>query len=162
MTRINVLASVLYSKAVSLKNLNFAKLVWKNNRNKLVSSLSEMQFLVACIGLKNISLPQAEEIISVLHNSYDHNTEDFSDLLREAAGESNYSDEYNDVVFQMNVILSECVNSAMKKEKGYIHTVSGYIKAFHNLPRAFLSITDKSAISPSDALKYSRSYLKID
>ncbi len=162
MTRKNVLASVLYSKSLSLKDQNFNKLIWKNNRNEFVSSLSAMQFLVACIGLKNISHSQTEEIISVLHGTYDYNTEDFAGLLREAVDESDYSNEYNDVIFQMHLILSECINSVMKKEKGYIHTVSRYIKAFHNLPRAFLSITDRSKISPSDAIKYSKSYLKLD
>ena len=121
-----------------------------------------MQFLVASIGSKNISHTQAEEIISVLHDTYDYNTEQFSNLLREASDESDYSDEYDDVIFQMHLILLKCINSAMKKEKGYILTVSSYIKAFHNLPRAFLSITDKSRISPADAIDYSKSYLKLD
>ena len=68
MTRIHVLASVLYSKSVGLKTRNFNKLIWNNNRNKSVSSLSAMQFLVASIGSKNISHTQAGEIISVLHD----------------------------------------------------------------------------------------------
>ncbi len=162
MTRLNVLASVLYRKSVSLKNQNFNRLIWNNKRNELVSSLSAMQFLVACIGLKNISHSQAEEIISVLHVTYNYNTEEFSDLLRKASDESDYSDEYDNVIFQMHLILSKCINSIIKKEKGYILTVSSYIKAFHNMPRAFLSITDKSRISPSDAMEYSKSYLKLD
>ena len=57
---------------------------------------------------------------------------------------------------------SRVILSAMQKEKGYIRTVSSYIKAFHNLPRAFLSITDKSRISPAEAIDYSKSYLKLD
>ena len=162
MTRINVLASVLYSKSVGLKSRNFNKLIWNNNRNKLVSSLSAMQFLVASIGSKNISHTQAEEIISVLHDTYDYNTEQFSNLLRKASDESVFSDEYDDVIFQMHLILSMCINSIVKKEKGYMNTVSRYIKAFHNLPRAFLSMTDKSRLSPSDAIEYSKSYLNVN
>ena len=162
MTRINVLASVLYRKSVSLKNQDFNKLIWNNNRNELVSSLSEMQFLVACIGLKNISHTQAEEIISVLHIAYNYNAEEFSNLLREASDESDFSDKYDDVIFQMHLILSTCINSIVKKEKGYMNTVSRYIKAFHNLPRAFLSMTDKSRLSPSDAIEYSKSYLNVN
>lgn len=149
-------------KSVSLKNQDFNKLIWNSNRNELVSSLSAMQFLVACIGLKNISHLQAEEIISVLQVTYNHNTEEFSDLLIEASDKSDYSDEYDDVIFQMNLILSKCINSVVKKEKGYILTVSRYIKAFHNLPRAFLSPTDKYRISPFDAIKYSKVYFKLD
>ena len=121
-----------------------------------------MQFLVACIGMKNISHTQAEEIISVLDVAYNYNTEEFSDLLIEASDDSDYSDEYDDIIFQMHLFLSHCINSVIKKENGYILTVSSYIKAFHNLPRAFLSITDKSRISPSDAIEYSKSYLKLD
>ena len=162
MTRVNVLASVLYRKSVNLKNQNFNKLIWNNNRNELVSSLSAMQFLVACIGLKNISHSYAEEIISVLHVAYHYDMEEFSNLFIEASDESDYSDEYEDVIFQMHSILSACINSAIKKEKGYILTVSSYIKAFHNLPRAFLSITDESRISPSNAIEYSKSYLKLN
>ena len=162
MTRVNVLASILYRKSVSLKNQNFNKLIWNNNRNELISSLSVMQFLVACIGLRNISRSQTEEIISVLHIEYHYDIQEFSDLLREATDEPDYSDEYENVIFRMHSILSMCINSAMQKEKGYIRTVSGYIKAFHNLPRAFLSITDKSKISPSAAIEYSKSYLKLN
>ena len=66
MTRTNILASMLYRIAVSLKNMNFSKLVWKHNREKLISTLSAMQFITGCIGLKNISLTQTEEIISIL------------------------------------------------------------------------------------------------
>ena len=162
MTRVNVLASVLYRKSVSLKNQNFNKLIWNNNRNELISSLSAMQFLVACIGLRNISRSQAEEIISVLHIAYHYDMQENSDLLREATDESDYSNEYEDLLFRMHSILSMCINSAKQKEKGYIRTVSSYIKAFHNFPRAFLSITDKSKISPSDAIEYSTSYLKLN
>ena len=98
----------------------------------------------------------------MLHATYDYNTERFSDLLREASDKSDYSDEYDDIIFQMHLILSMCINSIVKKEKGYMNTVSRYIKAFHNLPRAFLSMTDKNRLSPSDAIEYSKSYLNLD
>ncbi len=159
MTRSNILASVLFRTSVSLKNQNFSKLVWKHNRDKLISSLSAMQFLTSCIGLKNITLSQTDEIISILQNSYGYDTDEFSDLLREASEEASYSDEYDEILFQMHYILSDCINSATQKGKGYINTISRYIKAFHNLPRAFLSLTDRSKISPKDAIEYSKSYL---
>ena len=85
-----------------------------------------------------------------------------ANLLKEAVEESNCSAEYEDVIFQMQWILSNCINCVVKKKKGYILTVSKYIKAFHNFPRAFLSQEDKLKISPSDAIKYSKSYLKLD
>lgn len=162
MTRGNVLASVLYRTAVSLKNSNFKKLVWKHNRDKFVSSLAAMQFLTGCIGLKSISLLQVEEIISVLRVEYGYDVEEFSDLLKEASAESDYSIEYEDLLFQMHFILSECINSIVQTRKCNIDAVSRYIKAFHNFPRAFLSLDDGLKISPKDAIEYSKSYLKLN
>ncbi len=162
MTRTNILASLLYRTAVSLKNMNFNKLVWKHNREKLLSSLSAMQFITGCIGLKNISLSQTEEIITILSTSYDYSKDELSNALKEATAMSDYSDEYEELLFEMHFILSECVNSVVQTKKGYISTISRYIKAFHNYPRAFLSLADKSKISPKDAIEYSKSYLKLD
>ena len=162
MTRTNILASMLYRIAVSLKNINFSKLVWKHNREKLISTLSAMQFITGCIGLKNISLTQAEEIISILSTSYGYDKDELSNSLKEATAMSDYSDEYEELLFNMHFILSECINSAVKRKKGYVSTISRYIKAFHNYPRAFLSLADKSKISPTDAIEYSKSYLKLD
>lgn len=162
MTRGNVLASVLYNTSVSLKNRDFNKLSRKHNRDKLISSLSAMQFLTACIEADSISLSQAEQIITVLKVEYNYDTDQFSELLKEAEERSDHSPEYRDIIFQMHLILSVCINSVTEKRKGYIETVSRYIKAFHNFPRVFLSITNRSRISPSDAVEYSKSYLKSD
>ena len=162
MTRTNILASMLYRIAVSLKNMNFSKLVWKHNREKLISTLSAMQFITGCIGLKNISLTQAEEIISILSTSYGYDKDELSNSLKEATAMSDYSNEYEELLFDMHFILSECINSAVGRKKGYVSTISRYIKAFHNYPRAFLSLADKSKISPTDAIEYSKSYLKLD
>ena len=160
MTRTNVLASLLYRTAVNLKTMNFNKLVWKHNREKLISALSAMQFITGCIGLKNISLSQTEEIITILSTSYGYDQDELSNALKEATAMSDYSDEYEELLFEMHFILSECVSSVVQTKKGYIHTISRYIKAFHNYPRAFLSLADKSKISPEDAIECSKSYLK--
>ena len=162
MTRVNVLASVLYRMSLDLKNQNFNKLLWKHNRDKLLSSLSAMQFLTVCIGLRDISFSRAEQIITTLNITYKYNTDNFSDLLKEASEKSNYSAEYDDILFQMHWILSDCIDSVVKMRKGYILTVANYIKAFHNYPRAFLPLNDKLKISPLDAIEYSKSYLKLD
>ena len=162
MTRTNILASMLYRIAISLKNMNFSKLVWKHNREKLISTLSAMQFITGCIGLKNISLTQTEEIISILSTSYGYDKDELSNSLKEATAMSDYSNEYEELLFDMHFILSECINNAVERKKGYVSTISRYIKAFHNYPRAFLSLADKSKISPTDAIEYSKSYLKLD
>ncbi len=162
MTRGNVLASVLYNTSISLKTRDFNKLSRKHNQDKLISSLSAMQFLTACIGADSISLSQAEQIRTVLKVEYNYDTDQFSELLKEAEERSDHSPEYRDIIFQMHLILSVCINSVTEKRKGYTETVSRYIKAFHNFPRVFLSITNRSKISPSDAVEYSKSYLKSD
>ena len=162
MTRTNVLASLLYQTAVSLKNMNFNKLVWKHPRGKLISALSAMQFITGCLGLKNISLSQTEVIITILSTTYGYNKDEFSNALKEANAMSDYSEEYEELLFEMHAILSECVNSVVQTKKGYIGTISRYIKAFHHYPRAFLSLTDKSWISPKDAIEYAKPHLKLD
>ena len=80
--------------------------------------------------------------------------------LKEASDASDLSAEYEELLFTMHWILSDCINSVTQKKKGYINSVSLYIKAFHNYPRAFLSLTDKSRISAEEAIDYSKSYLK--
>ena len=115
MTRANILASLLYRTAVSLKNMNFNKLVWKHNREKLISSLSAMQFITGCIGLKNISLSQTKEIISVLSTSYGYNKEELSNALKEASAMADYSDEYEELVnkYNHNDIKTNTINRTM-------------------------------------------------
>ena len=162
MTRGNVIASVLYREAINLKKQDFNKLVRKGHRKNLISSLSAMQFLTGCLALKHISLVQAESMISTLQNIYHFDTEEFSKRLREASDESDFSVEYDELIFQMHSILSACIHEIIQKKKGYTITVDRDIKAFHNLPRAFLSITDRSKISPADAIEYATSYMRLD
>ena len=126
MTRTNILASMLYRIAVSLKNMNFSKLVWKHNREKLISTLSAMQFITGCIGLKNISLTQTEEIISILSTSYGYDKDELSNSLKEATAMSDYSDEYEELLFEMHAILSECLNNVVQTKKGYIDCICIY------------------------------------
>lgn len=156
MTKNNVLASVLYRMAVNLKNQDFNKLIYKRKREELISSLTAMQFLTHCVGMKHISFQQADIILSVLRHTYNYETDDISDLLIEASDESDYSVQHEDLLFQMHLILSSCIKETMKKNKGYINSISRYVKGFHNFPRAFLSLTDKAKISPKDATEYSK------
>ena len=85
MTRGNVLAALLYRKAVELKNQNYSKLYWKKNRDNLIKSLSAMQFLTHCIGMDSIQDDQAEIILSTLKNSFFFDTDDLRDSLNEAS-----------------------------------------------------------------------------
>ena len=161
MTKTNVLASVLYRSAVSLKNQNFKKLKLKRYRDELINSLSALQFLTHCVGMKSISFSQAQMIVSVL-NTYNYDTDALLKSLEEASDESDFSADYEELLFKMHWILSSCINSATQKRKGYINSINLYIKAFHNFPRAFLSLTDKSKISALEAIEYSKSYLNFN
>ena len=159
MTKSNILSSLLYRSAVSLKNQDYKKLKNKRYRGELINTLSAMQFLTHCVGMKSISLPQAEIIVSVLKNTYNYDTDTLLESLKEASDNSEFSADYEDLLFKMHWILSSCINSATQKRKGYINSINLYIKAFHNFPRAFLSLTDKSKISAQEAIEYSKSYM---
>ena len=69
MTKANVLASVLYRLAISLKNQDFKKLIFKCHRKDLIYTLSSMKFLTHCIGMKSISPYQAEKIVNLLKDT---------------------------------------------------------------------------------------------
>jgi hypothetical protein len=162
MTRGNVLAALLYRKAVELKNQNYSKLYWKKSRNNLIKSLSAMQFLTHCIGMECIQDDQAEIIISTLKNSFFFDTDELRSLLNEASAESNITKEYRDLLFHMNLVLSSCIYEVSGAKSECTESVRKYICGFHNMPRAFLSISDKMKISPTDAWNYSKPYLKFD
>ena len=159
MTKANVLASELYRLAVSLKNQDFQKLKLKRYRKDLINCLLSMQFLTHCVGMKSISLSQAEMIVSVLKDTNNLDTDSLEKLLKEASDESDLSVDYENLLFTMHWILSSCIDILLQKKKGYIDSINIYIKAFHNYPRAFLSLTDKSRISPEQAIEYSKVYL---
>ena len=160
MTRQNLLAAELYRMAVRMKNQNSNQWKRTRERNDCISSLSAMHFLTHCIGMKHMSFQQAETIVSVLRNTYHFDDSELLDSMRDAAAQSDYTIQYEELLFQMHHILSVCIDCAIQKKKDYINSLNLYIKGFHNMPRAFLSTTDKSIISPQDALGYSNSYLK--
>ena len=99
-------------------------------------------------------------IISTLQNAYEYEEEDLYELLNAASEEADFSDSYEKVLFQMQEILYACTSELTCRKKGYSERISLYLMGFHNLPRAFLSVTDRSKISPDEAIEYSASYLK--
>ena len=160
MSRQNILASVLYRMAVSLKRKASEEFRKKKNREKLIEQISAMQFLTHCVGSKYIPSSKLPFIISVLQNTYEYETEELYALLNEAAEEADFSDSYEEVLFQMQEILCACVLELTQRKKGYPERVSLYLMGFHNLPRAFLSVMDRSKISPNEAIEYSAPYLR--
>ena len=159
MTKVNVLASVLYRLAISLKNQDFKKLIFKRHRKDLIYTLSSMKFLTHCIGMESISPYQAEKIVNLLKDTNNIDTDALAESLKESPDESDFSAEYEALLPEMQRILSSCIDILLHKKKGYIDNINLYIKAFHNYPRAFLSLTDKARISPEQATEYSKVYL---
>ena len=73
-----------------------------------------------------------------------------------------YSVEYIKLATFMSDQMTECILFLTTKGRAYRETVIRYIWGFHNLPRAFLSLNNSMRISSDDALKYYKSYLKMD
>ena len=148
--------------AIELKKYNHHNIFFKKKRNNLISSLSAMQFLVLCIGIKNISDEQAECILTTLKTLLNIDFTVFEDAFRNEKSSSEYSDVHYGLLLKMHSILSYCISELTSQRKGNIGTIEHYLLGFHNLPRAFLSVADNSHISPQEAWNYSKSYFKID
>ena len=109
--------------------------------------------------MKSISPYQAEKIVNLLKDTNNIDTDALAESLKETTDESGFSAEYEALLPEMQRILSSCIDILLQKKKGYIDSINLYIKAFHNYPRAFLSLTDKARISPEQATEYSKVYL---
>ena len=123
MTKANVLASVLYQLAVSLKNQDFKKLIFKRHRKDLIYTLSSMKFLTHCIGMKSISPYQAEKIVNLLKDTNNIDTDALAESLKESPDESDFSAEYEALLPEMQRILSSCIDILLQKKKGYIDSI---------------------------------------
>ena len=85
--------------------------------------------------------PQINEIICLLKNNPD------------------YSNEHIKLAMFMSNQITESISLLNTKEKNYRNTVKKYVYGFHNLPRAFLPLSNSMCISPDEAIKYYKSYL---
>lgn len=159
MTRTNLLASVLYQSALNMKSLDPRSLRRKKNREKAMEALSMMQFLTGCLGMRQISDEQTEIILSVLEHTHHYDVSEVSEPLKNAEAHTDLSPEYDDLLLDMHVILSDGLSAVMRKDGD---SAWRCMAAFHNLPRAFLSLGDTGRISPQDAWEWSKSYLKLD
>ena len=159
MTRTNLLASVLYQSALNMKSLDPRSLRRKKNREKAMEALSMMQFLTGCLGMRQISDEQTEIILSVLEHTYHYDVSELAEPLKDAEAVTDLSPEYDDLLFRMRLILSDGLSAVMRKDGD---SAWQCMAAFHNLPRAFLSLGDTGRISPQDAWEWSKSYLKLD
>ena len=161
MTRTNVLAALLYRMAVKWKRQEENQLKGWRKRKALRSALQAMEFLTDCLG-ECVSDSKANGILSVLKDVYRVDVGEIAVDLMSASEVSTYSSQYHDLLMQMHYILGACENELQTKKKGYLHRVRLYLMGFHNYPRAFLSLENRSVISAEDAVEYSASYLAFD
>jgi len=157
MTRANVLASVLYHLACSLKTMRFSDLGRKKQRDEVLRVLSSMQLLVHAIGMKHISEVQAEHIIATLGDACNDCA-----CLEKASPDSEHIEQHEALLFEMQQLLTECTAALCCRTKHYREVVRAYILRFHNLPRAFLSSDDEASLLPKEAWEYATFYAGLD
>ena len=160
MARQQILAARLYYDALSLKRMGPKDLLRRQNRDEVMRTLSEMQLLTACMGLDEITDEQIEIILSELSKRAGEDLSETAAALKEASPNADTSETYRGLLFRMHRMLTACQRELSAREKGYARRAQAYMLAFHNLPRAFLSVSDRSRISPEDAERYADSYLK--
>ena len=162
MTKNELLAQELYSLSIASKKYNSTNLRWCCKRRSLIRVLSAMQLLVQYIGLHQITDEQTNFLTTNLEYILDVSYSDLNTLLKETDKNSNYSEMHKELLVEMSGILSLCIAELTKKQRGKYETIRRYIWGFHNFPRAFISSSDNFYIPPSDARKYTNSYLKCD
>lgn len=162
MTKNELLAQELYKIAIATKQYNRSNLRWSRKRQALIRTLSTMQLLVQYIGMSQISDDQIELLRSSLEYALDTPYSDFASRLKQTQATSNYSITHMELLTEMSGILSLCITELTKKQRGKYETVHKYIWGFHNFPRAFISESDNSYITPADACEYAKPYFKCD
>lgn len=162
MTKNELLAQELYSLSIASKKYNRTNLRWSCKKRSLLRTLAAMQLLVQYIGMHQITDDQIGFLINNLEYILDASFSDFKTLLKDASRTSNYSEMHNELLVEMSGLLSLCIAELTKKQHGKYETIHRYIWGFHNFPRAFISESDNSYITPSDAREYAKSYLKCD
>ena len=160
MARQQILAARLYYDALSLKRMGPKDLLRRKNRDEVMRTLSEMQLLTACMGLDEITDEQGEIILSELSKRAGEDLSEPAAALKEASPNAETAETYRGLLFRMHRMLTACQRELSAREKGYARRAQTYMLAFHNLPRAFLSVSDRARISPEEAERYADSYLK--
>ncbi len=69
-----------------------------------------------------------------------------------------HSAEYFELIVYMNKTLCSCTELLLNQQGDYKKTVCNYIRGFHNLPKAFFPLDDRTRISVKDAMAYFESY----
>ncbi len=156
MTRHSILAELLYANAISLKRYSDRSLLFSKARKNLLNELMEMQFLVNNLCIKTLTDEHLSMILNIVQIPNAH----FVQALKTADPTIDLSPEYDDLLSEMRQMVLSCMNLITSKPKGYRRNVLLHIQAFHNLPRAFLSVTDRRKITISEAREYASFYLK--
>lgn len=154
LTRVSLLAELLYDMGIGLKRFDPSKLARKKYRGECIRNLSAMQYLVHCLGMKHIADEDARKILALLDTHRHSRLQNYADGFLEAEAESDYSDEYHSFLFEMASSLTYCISVLSSKRKGEYDTVCKVMRAFHNAPRAFFSLSNGMKISLQDAKQW--------
>lgn len=160
MTKNELLAQELYKISIASKQYNRSNLRWSRKRHSLIRTLSAMQLLVQYISMRQISNDQIELLKNGLEYALGTPYSDFAYQLKQTEATSNYSITHMELLTEMSGILSLCITELTKKQRGKYETIHRYIWGFHNFPRAFVSESDNSYITPADAREYAKPYFK--
>ncbi|MBO5047141.1 MAG: hypothetical protein J6D19_01880 [Clostridia bacterium] len=158
MTRNSVLAELLYTKAIEMKTMPFPLFFSSKSKRRMAENFNFLQFVTSCLAMQTISDHEADRILEKLVSDFHFSNADFFDAFQNAKAFSDHSPEYQDILFLMNDILSSCMAEILRKTPDKIK-LRRLCFAFHNLPRAFLSLSDHRKISPAEAISYSTSFL---
>ena len=158
MTRNSVLAELLYNKAIEMKTSPLSSFRLAVRKNQVYTNLSLMQFLAYCLSMETISACQSERILAKLVSDFYFSDAAFAEKFKNAKAENSRTPEYQDILFLMNDILSSCMAEILRKRPDKTKLRRLFF-AFHNLPRAFLSLSDRRKITPAEAIDYAHSYL---
>lgn len=171
MKNISAFAELLYVVSNFEKGRIKSSGIWKRKYVKaLKNSLEIMVLLTHLISTnKEISQDEIRFLQGFIHqnNGVIFSGEGNINALIDNKKEFGFSShDFENVIKMMNDIILEIQNLLSTKTKKYKTKISYLLKAFHNLPRAFLDPNDATVfnlgfqpISPKDAIEYSCSYL---
>ena len=138
--RIAVLAEPLYEMGLWLKRYDAVKLMRKKYRTEFLHTISAMQYILQWMQKGYINEREAIEIVRKLDSYQLPNLSCYQARFLEAHEQSDYSEDYYTLLSKMASTLQFCTDVIATKFKAEYHKVWKTMRAFHNAPRAFLSV----------------------
>lgn len=168
-----VLAELLYVISNFEKGRVKSSGIWKRKYVKSLKNSVEIMSLLTNLISENREISQDE--ISFLQCFIRENNDviflDEENLISLFCEKNNLDfspNEFEDITRLMNDIIFEIKNLLLTKEKCYKTKISYLLRAFHNLPKVFLDLSDEKVfeheiqpIAKQEAIEYALSYLSL-